>query len=54
MVMASAAAVASSSRLALDMAMPVSSATMVWKLSSDSRLRGKWQESKMTAGLGVR
>ena len=35
--MASAAAVASSSKDALDMGRPVRSATMVWKLSRDSR-----------------
>ena len=39
MVIASAAAVASSSRLALLSCMPVRSATMVWKFSSDSSLR---------------
>ena len=37
MVMASAAAVASSSKLALANSMPVKSQTMVWKLSSASR-----------------
>ena len=39
MVMASAAAVPSSSSEALDMAMPVRSVTTVWKLSSDSSLQ---------------
>ena len=39
MVMASAAAVASSSREALEMLILVRSATMVWKFSSDSSLR---------------
>ena len=39
MVMASAAAVASSRREALAMGMPVRSPTIVWKLSSDSRLQ---------------
>lgn len=41
MVMASAAAVPSSSREALEMAMPVRSHTMVWKLSRDSSLEGQ-------------
>lgn len=39
MVMASAAAVASSSRDELDMGMPVRSHTMVWKFSKDSSLQ---------------
>lgn len=38
MVMASAAAVASSSRDELDMGMPVRSHTMVWKFNKDSSL----------------
>ena len=38
MVMASAAAVASSKREELDMGMPVKSHTMVWKFSRDSNL----------------
>ena len=41
MVMASAAAVASSRSEALDMAMPVRSDTMVWKFNSDSSLQLK-------------
>ena len=41
MVMASAAAVASSSREELARLMPVRSETMVWKLSSDSSLLPK-------------
>ena len=40
MVMASAAAVASSSSEALEMGMPVRSQIMVWKLSRDSSLKG--------------
>ena len=39
MVMASAAAVASSSKEELDMGMPVRSHTMVWKFNSDSNLQ---------------
>ena len=39
MVIASAAAVASSSREQLDRGIPVKSATMVWKFSSDSSLQ---------------
>jgi hypothetical protein len=45
MVMASAAAVASSSREALEICMPVRSHTMVWKLSRDSSLKPA-QQSK--------
>lgn len=39
MVMASAAAVASSSKEELDMGMPVRSHTMVWKFNNDSNLQ---------------
>lgn len=39
MVMASAAAVASSSKEELDMGMPVRSHTMVWKFNNDSSLQ---------------
>lgn len=41
MVMASAAAVASSSKEELDMGMPVRSHTMVWKFNKDSSLHSK-------------
>ena len=46
-VIASAAAVASSNREALDMGMPVRSHTIVWKLSSDSSLCGQDRKGKM-------
>ena len=39
MVMASAAAVASSNKEELDMGMPVKSHTMVWKFNNDSNLQ---------------
>ena len=42
MVMASAAAVASSNRDELDMGMPVRSHTMVWKFSKDSSLHSMY------------
>lgn len=47
MVMASAAAVASSSRDELDMGMPVRSHTMVWKFSKDSSLHSTMKTTNM-------
>lgn len=52
MVMASAAAVASSSREALARGMPVRSPIMVWKLSSDSRLQRESDKIAEPVGWG--
>ena len=52
MVMASAAAVASSSKEELDMGMPVRSHTMVWKFNNDSNLqKGKHRKCEPRGAL---